>query len=563
LRGKARDLLRRFAAWSIPHPHRLFILLLIALAFFLRLPLLRVRYFDPDELEHLHAAWCIYRGMLPYRDFFEHHTPLLHYVLAFLYPALGESIELIFAARALMWLLTGLILYLTFRLGSEMFDDDIGITAALLLSYMVMFLEKSLEIRPDVASTALWLLCLIVLIRAVRYQSRRLYLWSGISLGVALLFTPKILFPTLGVALGFAYQLARYRISPSRHLRFLSLFALGYLIPIAGTLIYFGVLRGADDFIRCNFLMNLRWKVRFSPLGYIKRWASQNPIFGALGLAGLLISLYGLRRREAIFRAWHIPSIATVFLVCSLWIIPVPSRQFYMTFLPLWAVYGARLLKEGIYIELGSMGKRRWAAIGAGAIVYLGFVIYALKLSGWVSFRPTAFGSGRAFLITWAGVIAACAVVSQLRFLEAGLRRGIALSLICLGITAYPLDQMKAQLNQRNDGQLRAIRYVMDITSPDDHVQDGWSGFGLFRPHSYYYWFLHGEIRAMLTEKQLTDDIISAMERVRTKVVIYDGDLRAMPEKFRRYVEANFEPTGVGNIWVRKPIRAGGSRGAP
>ena len=32
----------------------------------------KVRYFNPDEFEHLHFAWCISKGMLPYRDFFEH-----------------------------------------------------------------------------------------------------------------------------------------------------------------------------------------------------------------------------------------------------------------------------------------------------------------------------------------------------------------------------------------------------------------------------------------------------------------------------------------------------------
>ena len=92
----------------------------------------------------------------------------------------------------------------------------------------------------------------------------------------------------------------------------------------------------------------------------------------------------------------------------------------------------------------------------------------------------------------------------------------------------------------------------MSITSPNDAVQDGWSGKGVFRPHSYYYWFLHGEIRAMLTEKQLSDDLIAAMERTETKVVIYDGNLRALPGKFRKYVQEKFEPTGRDDIFIRK-----------
>src|SRR5260221_6570383 len=39
------------------------------------------RGIDPDELEHLHAAYCVWRGEVPYRDFFEHHGPALYYCL--------------------------------------------------------------------------------------------------------------------------------------------------------------------------------------------------------------------------------------------------------------------------------------------------------------------------------------------------------------------------------------------------------------------------------------------------------------------------------------------------
>ena len=35
-----------------------------------------------DETEHLHMSWLVSAGELPYRDFFEHHNPLLWYVFA-------------------------------------------------------------------------------------------------------------------------------------------------------------------------------------------------------------------------------------------------------------------------------------------------------------------------------------------------------------------------------------------------------------------------------------------------------------------------------------------------
>ena len=49
--------------------------------FLWRLQLLMVRAFDADELQHLHSAWLVSEGFLPYRDYFQHHTPGLHYLL--------------------------------------------------------------------------------------------------------------------------------------------------------------------------------------------------------------------------------------------------------------------------------------------------------------------------------------------------------------------------------------------------------------------------------------------------------------------------------------------------
>lgn len=35
-----------------------------------------------DDLEHLRASYFVSQGYIPYRDFFEHHHPLIWYVFA-------------------------------------------------------------------------------------------------------------------------------------------------------------------------------------------------------------------------------------------------------------------------------------------------------------------------------------------------------------------------------------------------------------------------------------------------------------------------------------------------
>lgn len=123
------------------------IIAIIFVTFLLRIPILFVRYFDPDEFEHLHAAFSLYHGLIPYRDFFEHHTPLVWFLLAPLYSIFGADIPLLFVARALMLPFTAGILYLTYLLGKRFYNRDVGLLAVLFLSYMIMFLEQTLEIR--------------------------------------------------------------------------------------------------------------------------------------------------------------------------------------------------------------------------------------------------------------------------------------------------------------------------------------------------------------------------------------------------------------------------------
>ncbi len=56
-------------------------------------------YFCMDHAEHLHAAWLVWQGQIPYRDFFEHHNPLLWYLLAPLTAAFYQNALVLYTGR--------------------------------------------------------------------------------------------------------------------------------------------------------------------------------------------------------------------------------------------------------------------------------------------------------------------------------------------------------------------------------------------------------------------------------------------------------------------------------
>ena len=51
-----------------------------------------------DDVEHLRAAYFVSLGEVPYRDFFEHHHPLLWYVFAPIVKHFSNLLRLLFFA---------------------------------------------------------------------------------------------------------------------------------------------------------------------------------------------------------------------------------------------------------------------------------------------------------------------------------------------------------------------------------------------------------------------------------------------------------------------------------
>jgi 4-amino-4-deoxy-L-arabinose transferase-like glycosyltransferase len=135
------------------HRLRRYSLLLLAIIVVLavyRVTILSVqRSFDTDEFEHIQDAWLISQGFSIYRDFFEHHPPLLYLFLAPLFAFFDES-EALFIARMSMVPFAVGILAMTYLIAAKIRGRLAGVIACALLSTLVVFQQKSIEIRPDV-----------------------------------------------------------------------------------------------------------------------------------------------------------------------------------------------------------------------------------------------------------------------------------------------------------------------------------------------------------------------------------------------------------------------------
>ncbi len=150
--------------------------------------------FHVDEFEALHSAWKVVQGERVYVDFFQHHHPLLYYLLAPVFLVFGDSTAVLFIARGLTFGLSAGILGLTYLLAKLLFDRLTALVATLLLAYNIFFLNTGIEVRPDVPQTFFGMLSLYYVFHYLRNDRVRDLLLGGVFLGIAFLFLQKAIF---------------------------------------------------------------------------------------------------------------------------------------------------------------------------------------------------------------------------------------------------------------------------------------------------------------------------------------------------------------------------------
>src|SRR5262245_1467585 len=458
---------------------------LIAGFFVARIPLIPRRRFDPDEFEHAHDAWLMWKGMVPYKDFFEHHTPWYYYVLRPFYhwipvdASFENAHRFLMAARGLSLVLTALATYLVYRIGRAWQEARTGLVAALFFVAQPVVLQKTIEMRPDMLGLPFLLDGLLLLVHGFEggadsaAPGLRRFIGAGLAVGAAIMCTQKMMFALPGLFAGLGiWALRGGRAGMLRRISANLVFVAGIAIPAALTWVVFAAQHAGHEFVFNNFVVNAHWK-HFETHMWDEVWDTSKPML-LVALAGPLLSLYGiLRARES--RDGDVLLICTgLFVFVGLRIIPVAQRQYYLMLFPIACLWAAQAVLWG----LARMPER---------------------------LRPVLFG------------------------------------LALFGLLWKPVRGVNDEAHRRNDEQLAKLRTVFERTQPTDMVMDGWEGRGVFRPHAFYYFFLHEEVRAVLPHEPV-DALLGELESgsVRPKLIAMDDNLRALGPRFTGFVQTHY-----------------------
>lgn len=269
---------RRTLAWSV-------VFLLFGVSYLLlRISLLRHQVICIDELEHLHAAWCLAHGQVIYRDFFEHHGLPWYLLLQVIPRSFDDPFQALWAGRALMMAFWAGILLLQWRLAEPEWPTFFRAIAVVLLCSFTTFSVKATDIRPDVPNA---LIASLILVLGFKPLTPWRCFAIGLCTGTGLLFSPKIAFSISGYLAGLIY-LHRKANPPGIRgwVHFLWPMLLGFILPCLAVLVYLLIHGSLKKFYEWFWLFNLHFKAMRSRQQYFLDSLCENAFLWAAAVAG-------------------------------------------------------------------------------------------------------------------------------------------------------------------------------------------------------------------------------------------------------------------------------------
>ncbi len=291
--------------------------------------------FDTDEPQHLHVVWGWASGHLQYRDVFDNHGPLFHWLCVPLFRVLGERPDILIPMRLAMIPLLGVSLWCIYRIGTALFSRQAGIWAAILCGFYPEFFLTSTEFRTDNLWTVLWLLALVTAVR-IPFTTQRAFI-VGLLLGAAFAVTVKtgLMIGSLGLTAAVITG-ARWFGGKKPDWKFIGVracaAAFGLIIVPSLVILFFATHGALKEFIYCNISHNL--VPRAQNWRQIDAHFLWFPIFTALVLGALrFIKLAALG--EIVIRRWYLVLTAGFYFSALKTFFPTLSRQDDLPVIPL------------------------------------------------------------------------------------------------------------------------------------------------------------------------------------------------------------------------------------
>jgi hypothetical protein len=296
----------------------------------------QIRYFDNDEYEHLHKAWLMIEGSLPYFSITFVHMPLLQWIIVLFMQLTGESTTIIQTMRIFMFFLSCGSLYLIYIITKELFNSKTNaLLAILLIIGNLVWIRVSPEIRPDNIMVFFVLLSFWILIQYYK-NPKAIYLLMFILCAFLSMLGKQnaaIFYFAVGGVFGYD-SIIRKKLLNTKKI-------------VAGIIIL--IILFQIDIIREFFLINTRHlipnEIKFFPNYYLKEIWRFNPAIFLLFILQLF-SPIKLNKKYEIFKKYLIAIFFTLFIF--LFLMNRPFMQEMIVMIIFMSIFGSNILSESI-----------------------------------------------------------------------------------------------------------------------------------------------------------------------------------------------------------------------
>lgn len=232
-----------------------------------------VRPMDHDEVEHLHCAWLVSRGQVPFRDFWQHHSPMIYLAFAPLMRLPIDPIYTPIAARLIGAGLTLGVAIIGWKMARAVWGDDVRPRTYVFMWIVILPLIELFTPRPDLPATLLVFAGLALVIMTGEYTKLR-YFAGGLLQGLGLSFSPKLYLLLLAPVIASFWF---HRLHAIPRLAAFGLGVLGGVVPLAAYLVHHDLVDAFRDWvITFNWKQQVPQGFRFHPvllgLGVVGAW---------------------------------------------------------------------------------------------------------------------------------------------------------------------------------------------------------------------------------------------------------------------------------------------------
>lgn len=146
-----------------------------------------------DNVEHIHASWLIAGGKTPYKDFFQHHNPLLWFIFSIFITLFSDAVLLADVAHSIAIITGSLSFYFVFKICYKFYSSKFAALLSLLILCPPYFYIYTFSFNPDIFMFLFLVLGIYYLLKYFETPYLKFLSYSYLSFFLSFMFTQKIL----------------------------------------------------------------------------------------------------------------------------------------------------------------------------------------------------------------------------------------------------------------------------------------------------------------------------------------------------------------------------------